>query len=282
MSARRGVMKTGTGFLAGLASVALLAALAPGCEDTQDLLAPKDGTIAVTANPGRVVLDPNDADAARDPDTGALIGFSGLTVQVFDKDGRVVPDVVVQLSSEGGVLGSASVPGAPPTDLTTDDNGRAFDSIQVSDQDPSSVKVTARSGTLSGTGTVSVEVVGCTNTSPTANAGSDQTVDGEEDPSTVIVDGTASTDTETPEADLRFSWECGNGTSPYADPDDEDSFPAVAACDYESSATEDKVYTATLTVTDTGNTGTPGVCVKSATDTVKITVKKRTSSGIAR
>lgn len=265
----------------GILGVLLVGVLTASCEDTQDLLAPKDGTIAVTANPGRVVLDPNLVGAPTDPETGDLIGFTTVIVQVFDKDGRIVPNAVIHLSSEGGVLGSTPAPGAPPTNLTTDVNGRVVDSLTVSERDPSSVKVTARSGTLSGTGTVTVELLGCTNTAPVAKAGDDQSVDGEVEPSIVILDGSESTDAETAAADLRLSWDCGNGTSPSPDPDQPSAFPGIAACEYESSTTEDKIYTATLTVTDTGNADS-GSCVKSATDTVRITVKKRTTTPSAR
>lgn len=127
-----------------------------GCEDT-DLTAPTDGQITVTANPATVVLDPeNDVDE----------GSSTIAAQVFDATGRALPDVAVFFTTNGGQLASAS--SGTPQPVSTNTNGVATDTLTVSLEDPSTVVVTARSGTVVETVQLTVSQFGV-NRPPTAS-----------------------------------------------------------------------------------------------------------------
>lgn len=108
----------------------------------------------------------------------------------------------------------------------------------------------------------------CANTPPVAEAGPNVTQTLIGDLVFVILDGSLSTDTETPRTSLKYKWDCGNG-DPASVPDPI-GFPWIASCKYIAPGT----YTTTLTVEDGGNIS--GRCVKSASDTKTVTITRLT------
>lgn len=260
------------------AALALTAALIVGCEHDMDPLIPSDGTMLLTANPTTIVLDPNDPFAPRDPETGLLMGTSSVFARLFDKTGNPLQGIGVAFTTSSGRLASAGNPGQPPRTIFTDPNGLASDTLTIKESDPVANTVTVTSGTKSEEIVVSRANAACENTAPMTNAGADQTEEGDVLAVPIVLDGRASSDAETPLANLLFVWDCGNNQDPVAAPGQVDLFPQVVQCSYNPSTTaDDAVYTATLTVTDTGNdlrdprTG-EFLCKESKSDTVKITI----------
>lgn len=130
-------------------AVALVAALAVGCEDT-GLTAPVDGTIVVRANPSTVVIDPN-VQVEDPPGSGIFVPQSSATTtiraQVFDADGAPQQGIQVVLSTSGGTLASASNGGNA---LRTNASGVVEDVLTVTTTDPNTVEVEASSSSVTG------------------------------------------------------------------------------------------------------------------------------------
>jgi hypothetical protein len=121
----------------GLAALAC-ALLFVRCEES-DVFAPSDGTMQLDAIPGTVVIDTE----ATDPSADVTI-----RAQLFSAGGFPLSDRTILFSATGGVLASGG------QGVETDDNGIATDTLTVTEGDPESIEVTARSGTVSGTVTV--------------------------------------------------------------------------------------------------------------------------------
>lgn len=145
MSKRRG-----SGWAAAFMAGTLLLSIA--CEDS-GVIAPSDGTITVSLNPTAVTVDPNvPANAEKAADVRAL---------VLDKDGLPIENANVFFSSTGGRLVK---PGSNPEEAldsaTTDSQGLARATIIVTGADADEIDVTALSGALTATATLTKEVVG--------------------------------------------------------------------------------------------------------------------------
>lgn len=137
---------------AGASLLGILLVMAIACEDSA-VVAPSDGSITVTLNPTSVTVDPNaPANAVKSSDVRAIL---------LDKEGRPVENAVVYFSSTGGRLVQ---PGSnPPAELdsaNTDSQGIARVTLLVTGTDPDEVDVTALSGALTDTATLSKGVVG--------------------------------------------------------------------------------------------------------------------------
>lgn len=253
-------MKTGIQIAGAVLPILVLAAVVAGCEDTMNMVARTDASMVLTANPSTVILDANALDAPRDPETGLLMGTSGLSAQVFNKAGYPLEGVAVFFSTSGGRLGSQGPPGAPPTPITTDVNGLALDTLTLIERDADSVTVTAQSSSLSKTATITKQTRACT--PPTVNAGPDVSQVGGVICTDVTLSGTI-TGTEPSGSSIQYQWTCGNGTDP-----DPLTGPVVNCC-YEQSTTP---YTATFTVTITRNPSSRG-CTATASDTVSVHIQ---------
>ena len=113
------------------------------CEES-DTYAPSDGTMEMEAIPQTVVID-TEASAPPDPVT--------IRVQIFDADGFAASGKTVLFSNTAGVLAS-NASGAGTAGVETDQNGIAIDILTVRPIDPDTIDVTARSGVLTKTVTV--------------------------------------------------------------------------------------------------------------------------------
>lgn len=160
--------------------------------------------IKVNAEPAEIVLDPNDPEAPRDPQTDKLIGSAALSAIVRDALGEPTPDVEVVFASTGGALESEGNP------VTTDEGGKAADTLNVTEDDAGEIEVTATSGDFTDTIVVTVTVVPLNNP-PVADAGEDQTVDC---PDPVMLDGSGSSDPDSTEGTnddiVSFEWYLGD------------------------------------------------------------------------
>jgi hypothetical protein len=123
-------------FVAVVTATAL--ALTASCVSTP-LSAPSDGQILLSASPGTIVLD----EFAVPPVT---TGSTVITAQIYDANNIPQPGVEVFFSAAAGELASSLL--ADPA-LETDDRGRVSDTLTLGLGDPTSVIVTARSGSLS-------------------------------------------------------------------------------------------------------------------------------------
>ena len=256
-------MKTGDFKLAcGVVLVIVLGVATSGCEDN-NLLAPKGGSIVLTANPSTVVL--NACVPIRDPQTNELIGTTSIFGTVLDAEGRPQENIAVFFTTTAGRLGSAVPPNSPPQPLTTDPNGIVRDTLTVRESDPvddnDQITVSASSSSVSADVTVTRNL-SASNTPPVAVAPGEQTGAPNTD---ILLEGSGS-DAETPTSDLVFEWSCGNGTPLQRS--------RTAVCRYTARTSP---YTATLTVTDTGNgvrDPVTGVfqCAASGQDTVEVNI----------
>jgi hypothetical protein len=132
-------------------TVVLAAAFMPGCEDSV-LMAPADSDFIIVANPPTVTID--------EPE-GETEGETIITVQIFDASNFPMEGVAVTFTATGGRLsltaGGDTAP--PPVTLETDASGMATVYLAVTLGDDSTVDVTARSGTLSASVTVTKNVL---------------------------------------------------------------------------------------------------------------------------
>ncbi|HEX5044447.1 MAG TPA: PKD domain-containing protein [Candidatus Polarisedimenticolaceae bacterium] len=141
---------TRLGWGASLLGILLVAAIA--CEDSA-VIAPSDGSITVTLNPTAVTVDPNvPANAEKSSDVRAL---------VLDKDGKPVENSIVYFSSTGGrLVQPGSSPEVSLDSAATDSQGIARATLVVTAEDADEVDVTALSGALTNTATLTKNVVG--------------------------------------------------------------------------------------------------------------------------
>ncbi len=151
-----------------------------GCEDS-DVLAPADATLSLSANPGTVVID---IEAGEDS------GTSVLTARLFDATNFPLQNVPVEFSTSAGVLSSASL-GSPPE---TDANGVVRDTLTVQLGDDLEIDVTAQSGSLVASVTVTVDP-DTGNSQPTAEIDVDPP-DGGQIGQSIFFDGRDSADTD--------------------------------------------------------------------------------------
>jgi hypothetical protein len=122
-------------------AVLACAVILPSCEDSA-VFAPSDGSMEIDAVPAVVTIDTE----AQDP-----TATSTIRVQLFDADGFAASGRTVFFSATGGVLASS---GNAAEGVETDENGIALDQLTVREGDPETIEVTARSGALSATVTV--------------------------------------------------------------------------------------------------------------------------------
>ena len=161
-----------------------------GCEDS-DLIAPSDGQILVEASPGTVTIDPNAAETR---------GQSVITALVLDSSGFPLGGIAVAFFSTAGTLDSQS----PPGSIETNSQGVATDVLTLTENDPESVEVTARSATLSGSTTVLVDNLGI-NRPPVALASAIPNIQAEIG-ATVIFDGSQSSDPDVEDRITCYKW----------------------------------------------------------------------------
>jgi len=158
-------------------SLVLVVLLGLSCESTP-VTAPTDGQLTVSANPGTVVIN---VEAGEDSAQSTLI------VQMYDASGFAVTGANVAFLTTGGTLESSDnscsggtckqtgescgtnsdCPAVPPTPIETNASGIAIDVLTLTLPDPTSVDVTATSGSLSSVATVTKTVTEG-NTQPTA------------------------------------------------------------------------------------------------------------------
>jgi hypothetical protein len=231
-----------SGRLAGAAliTLGLVAAVAPGCEKG-DVLAPPDSTMTLTAIPSNVELDQSN------PDT-----FADVTIEarILNSAGFPASEVDVVFSTTGGQLTSGGAV------VQTNGSGVALDTLRIRAGDPDSITVTARSGSVTQTTTITVN---CPDNEPpvaviTVTSGSTSLSGAAGVPVSIGLSGTSSTDVET--AIASYAWDCGNGTT---------GAGSTITCSYtvlDSIQDPDGVqtYTATLTVTDEGTGTVPFTC----------------------
>jgi len=170
-----------------LTSLALVSAFSLACQGASSDKVMGNGTqrsmleegVNLSADPATIILDPNDPNAPRDPNTQKLVGETTLSALVLDAGLQPVAGVDVTFSTTAGTLASAGQP------VTTDQAGLAPDKLSVTEDNSGTITVTATSGSS----TKSLDVV--VDIAPTANAGEDQTL---ACPGPVTLDGSASSD----------------------------------------------------------------------------------------
>ena len=135
--------------------------------------------INLSAAPDTIILDPNNPLAPRDPVTLKLIGGTVISALVLDANLAPIVGEAVTFTTTAGTL----VPAAQP--IMTDLAGIAQDTLNVVEDGPSTITVTATSAS----GTKSLDVL--VDIAPTAEAGADQTAFC---PDPVTLDGSASVD----------------------------------------------------------------------------------------
>ena len=101
----------------------------------------KEGLTLMAANE-TIDLDPCDADAPTDPDTGKLLGQTEIGAYLLDADLMPVVGAEVTFGTSAGELESMGQP------VLTDENGLATDTLAVDEDDAGDVVVTATSGEL--------------------------------------------------------------------------------------------------------------------------------------
>jgi hypothetical protein len=245
------------GRLAGAALVVLglLAAIAPGCEKG-DVLAPPDATMTLTAVPSNVELDQSNPDAFADV---------VIEARILNSAGFPASEVEVVFSATGGQLTSGGAT------VVSNGSGVALDTLRVRGGDPDSITVTARSGSVSQTTTVTVN---CPDNDPptaviTITSGSTTLSGAAGVPVSISLSGDTSFDNETEIAE--YAWDCGNGTT---------GAGSTITCSYtvpdviqEPDGVQE--FTVSLTVTDEGTGTVPFSCqATSVPATLAITVTR--------
>jgi hypothetical protein len=128
-----------------------LAAASLSCEESP-LTAGEDSQIFVTANPANVSIDPEGPPPVE--------ATSNIQAQLFDEGGFPASGVEISFTADYGTLESETA--------TTDGSGTARTRLTLDEGAPGEVDVIARSGTISGTVTITVDVVGA-NSLPTSS-----------------------------------------------------------------------------------------------------------------
>ena len=250
MTTRRSGRITGT----ALSILGLLALLSGGCEKG-DVLAPSDSVMTLTAIPANIELDQSN------PDTFADVV---IEARIINAAGFPASGVDVTFSTSGGQFVTDAA-------VTTNGSGVAQVTLRVRGSDPSSITVTARSGSVTQTVTVTVN---CPDNTPpvaviTVTSGSTTLSGAAGVPVTIGLSGTSSTDAET--AIASYAWDCGNGTT---------GAGSTITCSYtvlDSTQDPDGIqnYTVSLTVTDEGTGSVPFTCQQTSTPaTLAVTVTR--------
>jgi hypothetical protein len=120
------------------------------CEDSE-VIVPPDGIITMSASPGTVRIDPNTDEP--DPETLRFEADTTVTAFVFNEDNLPQQGVTINFQS------NSELP-LDPAVVETDNNGRAVTTLTVTDLDGPNVEVQGRSGSVTGTVVVQVDVVG--------------------------------------------------------------------------------------------------------------------------
>jgi len=179
-----------------------------GCDSSSNasksVLAAEETGITLTADPDEVVIDLTDPNTPTDPDTGKAYGDTALTAMVVDTEGQPEVGVEVVFGTTAGELASEGQA------VTTDDTGKAEDSLRVFEDDPEEIAVSAvvdeRIETIDVTKTL-IEP----NAPPVADAGEDQQIEcAEESGAIVTLDGSGSSDPDSTEGTnddiVSFEW----------------------------------------------------------------------------
>jgi hypothetical protein len=167
------------------AALALLTGVALSCSSGADNVMGNNGALVLEpglnllADPMVIILDPNDANAPRDPSTQELIGSTALSAIVLGSDLSPTVDDTVTFTATDGILASGG------QKIATDSAGLAPDTLSVTESGPSLITVTAATATETKTLDIIVDIA------PVADAGDDQTV---YCPTPVTLDGSGSTD----------------------------------------------------------------------------------------
>lgn len=242
-------MKRTTSIMATAALLVTGAAFLSSCEDSP-LTAGTDASIILIAQPETVFLDPpNNINTAT----------TKLIATVLSAEGVPQSGITVNFFNEAGTLASGS------SGIDTNSSGAAIDTLTVGVNDPDTFDVTAISGAISESITITKATgIACnSNSAPTARIGgaATQQLLGPVGPKDFAVDGSLSDDQET--LIDKYIFTCGNGVSPV--PGD-GSAPQVT-CKYDIQATP-RTYTLSLQVRDQGNgiqTGGSYECAKTST-----------------
>lgn len=147
-------------------AVAAIALVSGSCEDN-DVLAPTGTTIVLSANPPQAVFD------GEDPTPVEVT----LTALLLSEDGFPQTGIAVAFSTSAGTLASGGAT------LVTDSTSKVQDVLTVEADAPSSIEVTARSGSITETITVTKVVGGV--------APTDGTIQVSANPATIVIDPNA-------------------------------------------------------------------------------------------
>jgi hypothetical protein len=192
----------------------LLVALFAGCNSGSSnsggadmmggMLQVEDDGLTLTADPTEIVIDLGDPGSPTDPGTGKRYGETNLTAVVLDLDMNPVFEAEVLFSTTAGVLASGGAP------VLTDDQGVAGDTLRVFEDDPDEIEVTATSGDMIETITITKSLL-LPNQPPLADAGEDIVIECVPvDGTLVTLDGSGSTDPDsTPDTNddiVLFEW----------------------------------------------------------------------------
>ena len=219
-------------------SLALLAALFSGCEDS-GVIAPSDGSIVLTANPSAVIVDPGGSPPE---------GSTTITAVVFDKGGTPQQNITLLFSTSAGKIVSAADGTTEVQSAKTNSSGIALVKLVVSESDPDSITVTASSSILVKEITVTKSIFNACagNAAPVAVIlGLDSRTQQADafGSATVPLDGTGSSDDNNSIVD--YVWICGNGVSAVEIGDG-----STATCKYQLIGTTARSFTASLNVKD--------------------------------
>jgi len=201
------------------------------------------------------VIDLTDPNTPVDPGTGKATGEVLLTVTAEDLETDAPQEgLEVTFSAAAGTLASQGAP------VLTDADGKASDTLTVSEDDPEEIEVTATDGARMETA-VLVKTLVLPNRPPVADAGADFSSEcSSREGTPVTLDGSGSTDPDSTEGThddiVRFAWFTGYGT-----PDE----LLLGEGEQLEVALDLGVHVITLEVTDSqGETGTDELTVEIA------------------
>jgi hypothetical protein len=180
------------------------------------------------------------------------------------------PGITVAFSStSGGSLlhGTSGV--------STRSDGRAIDVLTVQSGAPASITVTATSAALTKTVTITTSVGGVCNINSPPDAqivpsGTQTLPEGVSGTAhDLVLDGTTSSDLQTPSENLHYLWDCQGSNSLKTTP--------TATCTYTNGAVEGH-FTVSLTVTDEGLVGHESECQLTDSTSIDVVVPKATNA----